>query len=183
MAGLLLARTAARRREIATLIAIGRSRPAARQFVVVVADCSIGAADSPRVAALRGIAALRPPGLDRLRDVSIDGPVLAVIAAVACVWGLLFALTPWLEVSRANLPAVRVRNRARSAIVVVQIALGTSLVVTAGLLVRTVDALHRVDAGFDLSTQALTFRVALPPERYPTALASNAFNRGTGIAS
>jgi len=98
---------------------------------------------------------------------------------------LLFALVPMAEFARFT-PAAglhsrstggRIRYRMRSTLVIAQIALSTVLVVSAGLLVRTIDALHRVDAGFDVGTRALTFRVALPPGRYPTSAHVNAFSR------
>jgi hypothetical protein len=49
--------------------------------------------------------------------------------------------------------------------------------VTAGLLVRTVDALHRTDVGFDVQARALTFRLSWPAARYQGRVNVNAFSR------
>jgi predicted permease len=188
--GLLLARAAGRRREVATLVALGADRVRlARQFVIeglLVAGAGALAGVVTGRAALRAIVALRPPTLDRLQYAAIDARVLGVVAAISCVWGLLFALAPLTEFARLTVSGNlqhssrttgRIRYRTRSALVVVQIALGTVLAISAGLLVRTVTALQRVDAGFDLESPALTFRVAWPAGRYPTRAQVNAFSR------
>jgi predicted permease len=188
--GLLMMRTAARRREIATLVALGASRMRlVRQFVaegLLVAAFGAVAGIGVGYIALQGMVALRPPGLDRIERAAIDTQLLLVIVAIATLLGLLFALASLAEFGRA--PASRgllsaapaggrLRYRARSAIVIAQIALGTMLIVSAGLLVRTVEALHHVDAGFDMRTRALTFQLTLPPGRYPNSERVNAFSR------
>jgi putative ABC transport system permease protein len=188
--GLLLARAAGRQREIATLAALGADRARfARQFLVeglIIAAAGAFAGLVTGMLVLRAIVALRPPGLDRLEQASLDPTVLGVVAAVAGVWGLLFALAPLAEVRRLNVSsclglqsriAGRLRYRTRAALVVTQIVLGTILVVGAGLLLRSIDALYRVDAGFNLDTSALTFRVVWPAHRYATGDAVNAFDR------
>jgi predicted permease len=190
VAGLLLARAAARRREVATRVALGADRARlTRQFLIeglLITGVGTLAGLGTGFVALRAIVVLRPPALDRLQHATIDTPVLVVIAAVACLWGLFFALAPLTEFARLDVAAGlqnlspapgRLRNRVRSTLVVAQVALGTVLIVTAGLLVRTMDALQHVDLGFDPSVRALTFRLALPAARYPHSADVNAFSR------
>ena len=188
--GLLLARAAGRQREIATLAALGADRARlARQFLIegmILASAGALAGLATAMLVLRAIVALRPPNLDRLQHASIDPHVIAVVAAVAGVWGLLFALAPLAEVRRLDISAGlglqarvsgRLRYRTRAALVITQMALGTVLVVGAGLLLRSIDAVYRVDPGFNLETNALTFRVAWPAHRYATGDEVNAFDR------
>jgi putative ABC transport system permease protein len=188
--GLLLARAAGRRREIATLVALGAGRVRlVRQFVaegLLVAGAGALAGIVTGSLALRAIVALRPPSLSRLERATIDTPVLVAVASVALLWGLIFALAPLTEFGRlaagANLlgggrTAGRLKHRTRTTLVVAQIALGTVLVVAASLLVRSTTALYQVDPGFDLEARALTFRLVLPADRYPNRAAANAFSR------
>jgi putative ABC transport system permease protein len=188
--GLLLARAAGRRREIATLVALGADRGRlARQFLIeglIVAGAGALAGLATATLVLRAIVAVRPPSLDRLEHSAIDPTVLGVVAAMAGVWGLLFTLVPLAEFRRMSLNAGlgvqsriagRLRYRTRATLVVTQIVLGTILVVGAGLLLRSIDAVYRVDPGFDLDTHALTFRVVWPAHRYSTGNEVNAFDR------
>jgi predicted permease len=188
--GLLTARAAARLHETSTLLALGASRGRlARQYAIEgLAITAAGglAGLATGWAALRVMTSMRPPGLERLQDVTIAAPVVGAVAAVALLWGLLFALAPLSELRRAD-PAARLRqstrgatrtrSRTRAALVVTQVALGTMLVVLAGLMVRTVDALNRVDGGFDTTARALTFRLGWPAARYPSGTEVNAFSR------
>ena len=190
VAGLLLARAVARRREVATLLALGADRRRLScQFVaegLIIAAAGAAAGLVTGFVALRVIVALRPPGLDRLTEARIDTPVFLVVLGIACVWGVFFALAPLAEARRLSVAAGlqtlspangRLRYRTRSILVIAQIALGTALIVSASLLVRTMDALHNVDTGFETGARALTFRLALPASRYPDSGRTNAFSR------
>jgi predicted permease len=190
VAGLLIARAAARRREIATLVALGADpRRLARQCFIeglILAGAGALAGLITGFAALRLVVALRPPGLDRLEQVQIGTPIVLAIGVLAMVWGLVFTLAPLGELRRSDVAGAlqntsritgRLRWRTRSGLVVTQIALGTVLIVCSGLLIRTIESLSRVDTGFDASARALTFRVAWPAGRYPGSLEVNAFSR------
>lgn len=190
VAGLLVARAAARRREIATLVALGADpRRLTRQCLIeglLISAAGTLAGLAAGFVALRVVVALRPPGLDRLAQVQVEMPVVLAIAGLAAVWGLIFTLAPLIEFRRGDVAgalqntsriAGRLRWRTRSGLVVAQIALSTVLIVCAGLLVRTVESLNRVDAGFDLTARALTFRVSWPAGRYASSVEVNAFSR------
>jgi putative ABC transport system permease protein len=189
VAGLLLARAAGRRNEIATLVALGADRMRmTRQYLVeglLIAGGGALAGLAAGVVVLRVLVAFRPPGLERLARTNIETPVLLTIAAIAAAWGLLFALAPLSVLRQVSSTAGRhgarvsgrVQWRTRSLLVITQIALGTVLIVTAGLLVRTMDALNRVDTGLNVEMHALTFRVSFPSSRYPTRVEINRFSR------
>jgi predicted permease len=130
--------------------------------------------------------ALRPESLARLSSARIDLTVFAFTLSVSVLWGLLFSLAPLTEWWRAEAgqslqPTARtmaapIRYRVRASLVVVQIALSVVLLVSAGLLVRAFMAIQRVDPGFRTDRQ-LTFRIALPGERYHAREAFNTFGR------
>jgi putative ABC transport system permease protein len=129
--------------------------------------------------------ALRPASLDRIAIASVFSPhVLLFTAGTAVLWGVLFSLAPLREAIRRDLLSVlqqdtRItsgRQRLRSSLVVAQIALSVVLAVSAGLMLRTFSRLLQVDPGFDASS-AISFRLALPGNRYPTPEAFNNFSR------
>jgi putative ABC transport system permease protein len=180
VAGLLIARAASRAKETALRLALGASRGRLlRQSLIegllltllgAVAGLLVG------YAGLRMLIASTPETLSRLESARVDLPVFAFTLGVSILWGLLFSLAPTIELFRtdpsrtlssggsrsASLP---VRYRTRTVLVVVQIALSVVLLVGAGLLVRTFAEIQRVDPGFR-SEQRLTFRVAIPGNRY-----------------
>ena len=186
VAGLLAARAASRREEIALRIALGAGR--GRLFRQCLAEglvlAFLGTAAGVVVAkvVLAVLFAARPESLQRIGSARIDGRVLAFTAATAILWGILLSLAPLAEVRRtapiANLkrgggPS---RARTRAALVAVQIALGVVLVVGAGLVARTFGRLQQIDPGFR-SDHALSFRLALPGARYGDPAKFNAFSR------
>ena len=97
--------------------------------------------------------------------------MFAFTLSVAVVWGLLFSLAPLTELFKAQPAhwsgdrsvARRVRYRARTTLIALQIALSTTLLVSAGLLVRAFANVVHVDPGFNGQAH-LTFRIAVPGE-------------------
>lgn len=168
-AALFTARGEERRGEIAVRTAIGGSRSrVARQLVIESLLVACVAALLGAVLAALGVdvvRALAPPDLPRLEQVRIDLRVLAFGGGLAVLTGLVFGLSPAAQALKSDVRSVMAagarggvgrRNAARSrrTLVVVQLAFATGLLLSAGLLVRSFEALRRVDLGFQ--PEALT---------------------------
>jgi putative ABC transport system permease protein len=181
VANLLLARADVRRHEVVVRAALGAGRAdLARQLLTESVTLSmIGGAFSLAVAwaALRLVVVLRPAGLPRVEDVSLDLPVLGAAAVLAMVTGVVFGLAPALRLSRPDLSGVlgdsgrslspgRARKVARGALVVAQVASSLVLALGAGLLIRSLVELNRVDLGFD-PRGVLTAQLQVPAPDYP----------------
>jgi len=176
---LLLARAAARTREISIRAALGASRVRLmRQLTVesLVLFLFGGAAGTLLGQwLLHALLALAPASIPRLDEVAIDGRVLACTAGATFLIGLVFGLIPAWHASRTDLTlALREghgttasRGWLRHSLVVVQVAAAVVLLVSSGLLIRSFHRLQQVDAGFD-TARILTLRVDLPLARYGT---------------
>jgi predicted permease len=188
VASLLIARAASRTRETSLRLALGatRGRLLRQSLAEGLMLTVLGAVAGLLVgyAGLRLLLTLRPESLARLGAARIDVTVFAFTLGVSVAWGLLFSLAPLTELWKAEAgrslqPAARttaapIRYRMRATLVTVQIALSVVLLVSAGLLVRAFMAIQRVDPGFRTDRQ-LTFRIALPWERYHEREAFNTF--------
>jgi predicted permease len=165
VAGMLLARASARRREISVRLAVGASRGRLVQQLLVEglilgvfgATASVACAWA-LMRALTGIELPLP--VDVALDLRLDARVLTFTLAIAAVTGMLSSLLPALKASRPNLvgdlrgeaPAARVGGRRwalRDGLVVAQVALTAVLLVVAGLLLRSLGASQRAEVGFD----------------------------------
>ena len=123
-------------------------------------------------ATVRVVRATAPSALPRVNDIAIDPVVLLFAAALSVVAGLLFGLLPVLRFASPRLAALRdggrtasdgrSRNRVRSALVVVEIALALVLLVASGLMFRTFSALRHVDPGFVRGDQVMTAELVIP---------------------
>jgi len=181
LANLLLARAESRHKEFAVRSALGASRGRLlAQFmtegcVLSATGAALGLAVA--VAGLRALVAAFPDSLPRSGDLTIDAGVLVFTLAVALATGAVFGLAPLMHLA-PNVTSMALkeggqrttagagRHRLRRALVVGEIALSVALVIGAGLLLRTVLNLSRVDAGFDRS-RLVTFSVNLPRATYP----------------
>lgn len=188
VAHLLLARGAARGREIAVRAAIGAGRwRIARQLLtesllLALVGCVAGLAVA--VGGLRLIIALRPQSMGALRSLSIDERVLAVTIALSVLTGLAFGVLSAMDALRpehfvtlrsaGDASTDRRRHRLRSLLVVSEMALSVILVVGAALLVRTMINLQRVDPGFN-ATGLYAVSVVLPESRYPSDIERAAY--------
>ena len=182
VANLLLARGAARGREIAIRAALGAGRwRIVRQFmtesgVLAVASAALGVVLAKW--SLAAVIAWSPPDVPRLEQAQIDPLALGFAVAIGLLSSAIFGLAPALRLSQIDVqPALRegargatgggFRDRLRAGLIVAEVALSLLLLFGAGLLIRSALALQRVDPGFD-PNGVLTARVALPAASYST---------------
>jgi putative ABC transport system permease protein len=184
VANLSLVRATARRREIAIRAAIGAGRgriirqllteSVLLSFAGGVAGLALG------LAGIRALLAVNTAGLPRLGEkgtlVGADWRVLVFTLVVSIGTGILFGLIPALQSSRADLSATLKesssrtgtgfrQNKARSALVIAEVALALVLLVGSALLIRTSMALGAVAPGF-AADNILTMRMSLSGPRF-----------------
>jgi predicted permease len=186
VANLLLVRATARKREIAIRSAIGAGRGRIlRQLLTesVVLSLAGGALGLVLgIVAIRSLLAINTANLPRLGEhgsaVAVDWRVLAFTLAVSLGTGILFGLLPALQGSRTDINATLKEsggpsgtafrhNKARSLLVVSEVALALILLIGSALLIRTSMALRDVDPGFD-THNVLTMRMSLAGPRFAT---------------
>lgn len=168
VANLLLARGAARSREIAVRLSLGASRARVVQQLVIESLLlataggvlgSVVALWSFQTLLALAMPTIAPVGLPPLGlDVSPDFRVLAIAVAITLGTGVLFGLTPALHASRPDLHSVmkqdspgagsRRGGKLQAALVGAQVALCMVLMIGAGLLLRGLHSAHTVDPGF-----------------------------------
>jgi predicted permease len=174
IAGLLTARAVSRERELAMRVALGAGRGRlirqclTESAVLGLAGGALGIALA--AAGLRPFVALWPGSLPRAEEVGLDGRVLLFAIAVSLGCGLLFGLAPALRVPvgglarrlHAGARAVGGSARLHGGFVVAEIALAVVLLVSAGMLGRTLWRLASLDPGVNVHN-VLTARAALAP--------------------
>ena len=182
VSSLLLARAAAREREIAVRTAIGASpwRIARQLLTESVLLALIGGAIGVALAiwGTNLLLVASPNNLLDLRSIPIDWRVLAFAAGSTLLAGMLFGVLPSYISSHSGISetlkeggrgssAGKRRQVARGAFVVAQMCLALVLLAGSGLLIRSFVRLVGVDPGFDAS-HLLTFKVSLPSSKYGT---------------
>lgn len=189
VAGLMLAHTSARDREIAVRSALGAGRwRIVRQLLTESAVVSgIGGLLGLTFGfvGIRALLAVDTAGLPRLGQggvsMTVDWRVVAFTVSLSIATVVMSGLLPALAVSRGdrsnvitgsrNPPATgRKKSKARAAIVVAQISLAIVLLVGAALLIRTTVALNAVEPGFNVDN-VMTLRTPLPEERFHSGAA------------
>jgi putative ABC transport system permease protein len=182
VANLLLARGAARRRELSIRTALGATGGRlARQVFTESLVLAVFGGLAGVVLAVWGtgaLVAMSPPDVPRLGDIRVDGAVLAFAAAAIIATGLLFGVIPALHARRVSIGAV-LREGGRGAagggtlarwrplLLTSEVALALMLLAGAGLLVRSFVALQAVDPGF-ATERVLSLRITPSAARYPT---------------
>jgi putative ABC transport system permease protein len=185
---LLLARASTRQRELAIRAALGAgNRRLFRQLLtesmlLSAAGCLGGLLIG--WFGLRVLIAARPDNLADLASVRMDGTTLAVTGAIAVITALVFGVVGAIQASRhATHEALKAgalttsgsRGRARSVLVITEMALCTMLLVGATLLLRSVMHLQGKDPGFD-PRGLYALELSLPEERYATDASKRAFD-------
>jgi putative ABC transport system permease protein len=176
VANLFLVRAEARQREMALKVALGASRgDIVRQYLTESVTLALGGGLLGLGLAhfgVKGLLAIAPVAIPQTLGIGIDGSVLLFTAIISVGSGFLFGLFPAFGYSGSELSrtlkeggkattAGKERHRARSALVVIQVALALVLLVGSALMARSFIHLRSVDPGFDSSSR-LSFRLALP---------------------
>jgi putative ABC transport system permease protein len=175
MACLLLARSARRQKEVAIRFALGiQRRRLIQQFLTesVLLAMIAGALGLLLAYGALRLLPLAGNSLPRAQEIHLDTSVLVFTFVISIVTGLLFGLAPALRNSQTPLSEAlkeggrteetgRGSSRTRSALVVAEIAIALVVLISAGLVLKSLQRLLHVDAGFD-PAHVLTFRVDLP---------------------
>jgi putative ABC transport system permease protein len=180
IANLLSMRSTGRAREISVRLALGASRGrVVRQLLtesLLLAAIGGAAGLAFAYAGVPAIVALFPASapLPRAQEIGVDRWVLAFTLGVSMAAGLLFGLAPALQSRRGNLAGALQGSgrsvtgggaRLRAGLVVAEVALAVMLVIGAGLMVRSLVRLTRVDPGFT-AERVLTVRMLLSVAKY-----------------
>jgi putative ABC transport system permease protein len=181
LASLLLARLASRQREIAVRLALGSSRSRLlSQFLTenLLLTAAGGAAGFFAArASLQAIVAAVPFQLPSAEPIRVDTPVLLFTLAVAFATGALFSLAPMISSARLDLQEMLKaggrttsggpRQRTRSTLVVGEVAVSVTLLVSAGLLIQSLYRLYQENLGFQ-THGVITFNTPIAVERRKT---------------
>ncbi|HXE11436.1 MAG TPA: ABC transporter permease [Bryobacteraceae bacterium] len=185
IAGLLLARSATRSREIATRLALGGTRRGivAQLFTESVLLALFGGGLGFLLAyfALQGMNTIRAAQFSLTDPLQLNLPVLLVTGAISLLAAVIFGLFPALEATAINLRSSLAesgrggtasrRLRKRQILVFAEVAVGVVLVVSAGLLLRSLSNLLHINPGFD-PKNVVTASLSLQDARYRTSAAT-----------
>ena len=191
IANLLLARGATRAMEMAVRLSLGASRGQimAQLLVESVILALLGGAASLLVArwTLAGIGSILPPDASDTLRLQLSPSVVAFAAALSVGTGLLFGMFPALHSTRPDLvttlransgkhSGARAAQRFRTSLVTAQIALSMALLISAGLFVRSLVNISRVDLGLR-ADNVVTFGISPELSGYDPARAATLFTR------
>lgn len=190
IAGMLMARGAARTPEIATRMALGAHRSTivkqllSESLALAVAGGAVGIAIG--YAGLDAMKSILPGAYSSLRNAALDIRVLVAIAGMSGLASIAFGLFPALQAGRVDIRAAQAGRGivgaggswTRRALSTAQIAIAVAMLIGAGLLIRSFDYLSGMEPGFD-STNVTTASFALRDARYGTSARINRYFRDT----
>lgn len=186
-AGMLLARSVTRQKEVAVRLSLGASRSRVLRHLLM--DSLILGLAGGLLGALfanwgiKGIRAVAPANIPRLDQISIDARVLGFAFVISVLTGILVGIAPAFQALRTNLiqtlkeegfhPRGGLGQRVRSLLVVGEVAVALMLLSSAGLLIRSLYRLTRTDLGFD-PHNVLTVDLSIPSAKFETGTPSTA---------
>lgn len=189
VANLLLARAAAREKEVAIRAALGarRGRLIRQLLTESVVLAVIGTAVGLALAYLgvKLFAVLGPRDIPRIEEIALDTRVVGFSVLIAVVTGIAFGLAPALQISSPSLHdslkegargSTGRRQRLRGALVVSEVAIALVLLIGAGLMIKSFQRLLQINMGFR-TEQTLTMHLALPSTKYKDTTQVNSFYR------
>jgi putative ABC transport system permease protein len=177
VANLLLARSVAREKELATRVALGARRTRIVRQLLTESLLLAGAAGIAGLLVmwwtLNALIAFAPSDMPRLDDIAIDWRVLLTASLTTIFTGLLVGVLPAMSSATVNPQASlqdssrgsaggALRRRARAALVIAEVAIAVAITTGAGLLLRSFLSVTNVNPGFETSG-VLTFQMNLPP--------------------
>jgi predicted permease len=179
VANLMLARAAARRREMAIRKAVGAGR--GRLISQLLAESLVlsgaGAAAGLLIAyfGIKALVALKPAGINRPEEIHLSLAVLGFTMLISVISAVLFGIVPALQAAKTDVNAVLNQTRgtqaspssgrARRVLVVAEVALACVLLVGAGFMMKSLLAVLQVDPGFR-PDHLLTMKFSMPASRY-----------------
>ncbi|HEV8385796.1 MAG TPA: ABC transporter permease, partial [Candidatus Acidoferrales bacterium] len=193
VASLLLARAAARQKEIAVRAALGAgsARLIRQLFTESMLIALLGGAGGVVLASwcLDVVVRWSVDNVPRVSEASLNLPVLAFTLGISMLSAILFGLFPAAQFVRLNLNASLreegrglsaggAKKRLQSVLVVAEMALAVVLVISAGLLLRSLYQLLRIHPGFN-SENLLTAQINLPSSYTDSAAVAGFFSRVT----
>jgi len=188
-ANLLLARAATRQREIAVRLALGAPRSRLiRQLLtesLLISSLGGGLGLAMAMGGVKILVSLLPANFPRAHEIHVSAPVFAFTLLVSVATGILFGLAPALQASRSD-PRQGLheggrtstgsgrQRRLRNVLVVSEVGLACVLLIGAGLMLRSLVNLLRLDPGFR-QEHVLTANLSLPEAKYKTDKAAGRF--------
>jgi putative ABC transport system permease protein len=177
VANLLLARSVAREKELATRVALGAGRSRIVRQLLTESLLLAAAAGTAGLLVmwwtLNALIALAPADIPRISEVTIDWRVLLAATLTTVLTGLLVGVLPAMSSATVNPQASLqdgsrgsvgggLRRRARAALVITEVALAVAITTGAVLLLRSFLSVTHVNPGFD-ANGLLTWQINLPP--------------------